>query len=188
MGTHLLSSRNGSLLSRRSLVATGASACGLLLATGAMATATTAPRQITFNNLHTGERVEAVYWADGAYVDDGLQRIQRVLRDHRTDAEHPIDRRLLDLLSRLGTKLETKISFDVISGYRSPASNAKLHAASSGVATRSLHMDGMAIDIRMPGVELKNIHRAALDIAGGGVGYYEKSQFVHVDVGRVRRW
>jgi uncharacterized protein YcbK (DUF882 family) len=187
MGTHLPSSRKGSLLSRRSLVATSVSACGLFL-TPAVRAAATPPRQIKFTNLHTGERVDTVYWADGAYVAEGLRRINRVLRDHRTEAEYPIDRRLLDLLNQLGTKLETKNTFDVISGYRSPASNAKLHAASSGVATRSLHMDGMAIDIRMPGVELKNVHRAALDIAGGGVGYYEQSQFVHVDVGRVRRW
>src|SRR5690606_22191472 len=117
-----------------------------------------------------------------------LDAVNEVLRDHRTGEVHAIDPQLLDLLSGLAGKLEARPRFQVISGYRSPASNAKLHAKSSGVATRSLHMQGKAIDIRMGGVELANLRRAALGLRAGGVGYYPSSDFVHVDTGRVRQW
>lgn len=188
MGTLLLpSSRQDLGLSRRSLMGAGAAVCGLALARP-VAAALPPPRIVKLQNLHTGEKVAAPYWADGAYLPDGLQSVAKVLRDHRTNDVHAIDPRLLDLLTRLRSKLDTSETFHVISGYRSPASNATLHAASSGVAEHSLHMDGMAIDIRVPGIDLKTVHLAALDLAAGGVGYYEKSQFVHVDVGRVRRW
>jgi uncharacterized protein YcbK (DUF882 family) len=145
-------------------------------------------RKLGFHNLHTGESVEAAYWEQGAYVPDALEAVNRVLRDFRTGEVHPIDPRLLDLLARLQGRLDVTRPFQVISGYRSPATNAKLHSASSGVATKSLHMQGMAIDIRLPDVELTRLRDAALSLQGGGVGYYQASNFVHVDVGRVRRW
>ena len=145
-------------------------------------------RKLGFHNLHTGETVEAAYWEAGAYVPDALQAVNRVLRDFRTGEVHPIEPRLLDLLARLQGRLDVSRPFQVISGYRSPRTNAKLHAASSGVATKSLHMQGLAIDIRLPGVALSDLHVAALGLQGGGVGYYPGSDFVHVDVGRVRRW
>jgi uncharacterized protein YcbK (DUF882 family) len=99
-----------------------------------------------------------------------------------------MDTGLFDLLHQLSGRLETSGPFQIISGYRSPATNAALHARSSGVAKHSLHMEGMATDIRVPGVELGRLRAAALDIGRGGVGYYPQSNFVHVDTGRVRRW
>ena len=179
------------LSDRRSLLrgglaaALGAGASGL--AGPALATIAQ-PRKLALVNLHTGEKLSAAYWEAGAYVPDALSAIAKVLRDHRTGEVHAIDPELLDLLTRLSSRLGAAEPFQVISGYRSPASNAKLHAKSSGVATRSLHMLGQAIDVRLPGVPLSKLHETALALQGGGVGYYPKSNFVHVDVGRVRRW
>jgi uncharacterized protein YcbK (DUF882 family) len=111
-----------------------------------------------------------------------------VLRDHRTDEVAEMDPRLLDLLFNLQGKLGASTPFHVISGYRSPRSNAMLVAKGGGVAKKSLHMQGKAIDIRLPGRELADLRKAALGLKAGGVGYYPKSDFVHVDVGRVRHW
>jgi uncharacterized protein YcbK (DUF882 family) len=159
----------------------GAQASGALAALGG-------GRELTFRNLHTGESLTAAYWEAGAYVPDALAAVNKVLRDHRTGEVHAIDPQLLDLLSSLAGKLETRAQFQVISGYRSPASNAKLHDRSSGVATKSLHMQGKAIDIRIGGVQLAHLRGAALGLKRGGVGYYPASDFVHVDTGRVRQW
>ncbi len=145
-------------------------------------------RALAFRNLHTGEFLRATYWAAGQYVREGLSQIDRLLRDHRTNLVHPIDRRLLDLLDELHGRLDTTGPFEVISGYRSPATNARLVATSSGVASGSLHVAGMAIDIRVPGRPLQAVRDAAKALGGGGVGYYPDSNFVHVDVGRVRYW
>lgn len=145
-------------------------------------------RALDFYNLHTGEALHAVYWAEGAYVRQSLSEINHILRDHRTNEVNPIDVALLDLLHRIRSGLDTTASIHVISGYRSPATNAMLVAHSDGVASRSLHMDGKAIDIRVPGRELGQVHAAAMMLRSGGVGYYPKSDFVHVDVGRVRHW
>jgi uncharacterized protein YcbK (DUF882 family) len=145
-------------------------------------------RALAFNNIHTGEKLKIEYWADGNYIPDALKSINHLLRDFRNGEEHVIEPKLLDLLSTLHGRLETTEPFEVISGYRSPATNAMLHAESSGVAAKSLHMQGMAIDIRVTGRSLQDLHRTALDLRAGGVGYYPKSDFVHVDVGRVRTW
>lgn len=145
-------------------------------------------RTVAFDNLHTGETLKADYWVDGAYVPDALAEVDRVLRDFRTGDVHAIEPKLLDLLHALGGRMETTGAFSVISGYRSPKTNAMLHEASSEVATHSLHMEGMAIDIRLSDRALDALHKTALDMKMGGVGYYPKSNFVHVDVGRVRRW
>lgn len=145
-------------------------------------------RKLSFDNLHTGERLKADYWIDGEYVPQALQTINRVLRDFRTGDVHAIEPKLLDVLSMLRGMLETESDFQVISGYRSPKTNAMLHEQSDGVAATSLHMQGMAIDIRVGGRPLTGLRDAALRLAAGGVGYYPKSNFVHVDVGRVRRW
>jgi uncharacterized protein YcbK (DUF882 family) len=147
-----------------------------------------APRQVALHNLHTGESLQAVYWEDGRYVPDALAAVNRVLRDFRTGDQHMMDPGLLDLLDTLHGKVESKAPFQVISGYRSPRTNAMLHGHSDGVASKSLHMQGMAMDIRVEGVALDHLHKAALDIGRGGVGFYPTSNFVHVDVGRVRRW
>ena len=127
-------------------------------------------------------------WADGAYVPEALAAIDHLLRDFRNGEVHAIEPRLLDLLSVLHAKLETVAPFDVISGYRSPATNAMLHAEHAGVAAKSLHMQGMAIDIRVADRALDALHATALGLRAGGVGYYPQADFVHVDVGRVRRW
>jgi uncharacterized protein YcbK (DUF882 family) len=145
-------------------------------------------RSLAFDNLHTGEKLKVDYWVEGEYVPGALSEIDRVLRDFRTGDVHPIEPKLLDLLALLRARLETVEPLSVISGYRSPKTNAALHEASSGVASQSLHMKGMAIDIRVPGRALTALHTAALDMRAGGVGYYPKSNFVHVDVGRVRKW
>ena len=145
-------------------------------------------RSVAFHNLHTGESLNTVHWEQGAYVRDALSEVNHVLRDFRTGDVHPIDPGLLDLLDSLSARLETRSPFHVISGYRSPKTNAMLHERSNGVASKSLHMKGLAIDIRLADVDLARLHQAALDLRGGGVGYYPSSDFVHVDVGPVRRW
>ena len=176
--------------SRRDILRTGLGA--LALVGGAMAAAPviaeTATRRLSFHNLHTGETLNAVYRDGGALVPDALSAVNHVLRDYRTGEVHPIEPRLLDLLSTLSTRLDTRSAFQVISGYRSPATNAMLHAHSDGVAKSSLHMQGLAIDIRLADVDLDRLHAAALAMSRGGVGYYPTSDFVHVDVGAVRRW
>jgi uncharacterized protein YcbK (DUF882 family) len=145
-------------------------------------------RRVALHNLHTNEALDAVYWEKGAYVPDALNHVNHMLRDYRTGDVHPIDRRLLDLLDTISAKVETRKPFQIISGYRSPKTNAMLHETTSGVANNSLHMQGMAIDIRMEDVDLSHLHNAALSLRAGGVGYYPSSDFVHMDVGPVRHW
>jgi uncharacterized protein YcbK (DUF882 family) len=145
-------------------------------------------RSLALNNLHTGERINTVYWHDGRYVPEALRNINWVLRDHHTDQVCRINPELLDLLTQLQTKLRTREPFQIFSGYRSPATNAMLAAMTDGVAQNSLHMQGMAVDIRVPDRSLVKVQRAALSLEAGGVGFYPRSDFVHVDVGRVRRW
>jgi uncharacterized protein YcbK (DUF882 family) len=147
-----------------------------------------ATRSLAFRNLHTGEFVRATYWAAGQYVREGLRQIDWLLRDHRNNLVHAIDRRLLRLLDELHDGLDTAEPFEVISGYRSPETNARLVATSTGVSPGSLHVAGMAIDIRVPGRPLPAVREAAKALRAGGVGYYPDSNFVHVDVGRVRYW
>jgi len=147
-----------------------------------------AVRRISLLNLHTDERCSVVYREAGQAIPDALSEVNRVLRDFRTGEVHPIDTRLLDLMADLSAKMEASGPFHIISGYRSPATNSMLHDKSDGVATKSLHMQGMAVDIRLPGRPLTKVRDTALAMGRGGVGYYAKSDFVHVDVGRVRRW
>lgn len=145
--------------------------------------------RLAFVNTHTGESLDVVYREGPRYLGDALAEIDRVLRDHRSGDIHEIDSALLDQLVQLRARLDVgKRPFHVISGYRSPQTNAMLAARSHGVATKSLHLEGRAIDIRMPGVDLTAVHRAALSMQAGGVGYYARSDFVHLDTGRVRRW
>lgn len=178
------------MLTRRSLI--GASAGGVAL--GAMgaaepALAAAAPAgRVSLLNLHTGERCDVVYRQAGRCLPDAMATVSQVLRDHRSGEAHEMDPALLDLLNALAGKMDFAGPFHVISGYRSPASNATLHAKSDGVATKSLHMVGKAIDIRAPGRRLTDLRDAALAMQAGGVGYYAASDFVHVDTGRVRRW
>ena len=147
-----------------------------------------AERSLSFYNLHTSESLKTVYWQRGQYLASSLAEIHRVLRDHRTGEMHEIDPRLLDLLSDLRLRLESKEPLQIISGYRSPKTNAMLHSSSNGVAERSLHVHGKAVDIRIPGRALSLLRKTALSMRAGGVGYYPTSNFVHVDTGRLRSW
>jgi uncharacterized protein YcbK (DUF882 family) len=173
-------------LTRAFALTGGASLVGW--AGGALAFPETDVRRLGFANLHTGETLNVAYWEHGAYLPDALGAVNHVLRDFRTGDVHAIEPKLLDLLVMLSGKVATRESFQVISGYRSPATNAALHELSSGVASKSLHMEGKAIDIRLAGVPLTGLRDAALGLGVGGVGYYPTSDFVHVDVGRPRRW
>ncbi len=175
-------------ISRRRFLKLGMLAATLPLPAYASTGRAEAERKLGFFNLHTGEKAVLPYWIQGEYVPDALAEINHVLRDHRTNEVAAIDTGLLDLLHRVNTTLGTAQPFQVISGYRSPASNQMLARHSSGVAKHSLHMQAKAIDIRIPGVTLADVRRTGLMLKGGGVGYYPGSNFVHLDVGRVRTW
>ena len=179
-------------LARRALLKNG---LGLAVGAGvlasapmAMALAGRSVRRLVFDNLHTNETLDVAYWENGFYQPGGLAAVNHVLRDHRNGEEHRIEPGLLDLLSAVSALMETSPRFSVISGYRSPATNAMLHSESAQVASGSLHMQGMAIDIRVQGQDLDRLRGAAETLAIGGVGYYPTSNFVHVDVGKVRAW
>jgi uncharacterized protein YcbK (DUF882 family) len=143
-------------------------------------------RSIFLHNVHTGETLRTVYWARGRYDPGALQQLNHLLRDHYSEKVHFMDPRLIDLLSRLQSNFGGHRCFEVFSAYRSPETNAMLASYSEGVAAHSLHMQGMAADIRLTGVGLRSLRYSAKRMRQGGVGSY--STFVHVDVGRVRYW
>ena len=165
---------------------------GLALATTAPAVlakaAPVAARQLAFHHLHTGEQLATTYWRNGDYDPHALDSINHLLRDFRTGDVYPIARGLLDLLATVKQALRADAPFEVIGGYRSPKTNDMLRQRSTGVAKRSLHMQGMAIDVRIVDVSTKQLREAAADLRLGGVGYYAKSNFVHLDTGRPRVW
>ena len=146
------------------------------------------PRDLAFHNLHTEENVETVYWSQGRYLPGGLEAIYYILRDHRTGEIHSIDTELLDLLYAIRTTLAVRQPFHLISGYRSSSTNAFLCESGRGVVRNSLHVQGKAADIRIPRIELSLVRDVAMSLKQGGVGHYPSSNFVHVDVGRVRYW
>lgn len=168
-------------------VTTAAAVVPTLLLAGTRA-AHPVEKKLAFYNLHTGEHLRAVYWAEGRYVPGALKDINWILRDYRRNQVKPIDLRLLDLLHALDGRLKTRQPFHIICGYRSPATNEYLRKHSRGVAKHSMHIEGKAVDIRIPGCRLRALQRAALALHDGGVGIYPVSDFVHVDVGRVRHW
>lgn len=145
-------------------------------------------RHLLLHNTHTGETGQCIFAGRAGYLADGLARANRLLRDHRTGDIHAIDPALLDLLHDLAADLGADPDYEIISGYRSPATNAMLRRRSGGVARRSYHMQGKAVDIRLRGVELSRLHRAALAQKRGGVGLYSGPGFVHIDTGPVRTW
>jgi uncharacterized protein YcbK (DUF882 family) len=182
-------------LHRRAFLGIGAAAAAAALVPGraqAAARVVAAPeRVLSFFNTHTGERLKTAYCCGGAYQPEALQDINHILRDFRANEIKPIDPRLLDLLHELGGTLQTDQPFHIISGYRSPQTNALLQergGSTTGVASHSLHIEGKAIDIRLPGVQLDHLRDTARSLQLGGVGFYPSSNFVHVDVGRVRQW
>lgn len=146
-------------------------------------------RSLAFDHTHTGEKIALEYAHGGRYDVQALASLNHFLRDHYSGDVGVIDPALLDLLHGIGRALDTAGSFQVISGYRAPATNSTLRRTrGGGVARHSLHMDGKAIDIRLPGVALADLRDAALSLQAGGVGFYPRSQFIHVDTGRVRQW
>jgi uncharacterized protein YcbK (DUF882 family) len=173
----------------RRVAQAAAVAAGAPLGAQAMIAPRGEARSLAFHHTHTGEQLEIVYAVGGDYVPQALGTLNRFLRDHYTGDIGVIDPQLFDLLHGLKRELGAGQPFQVISGYRCPATNATLKATrGGGVASHSLHMDGKAIDIRLAGVELTDLRDAALSLRGGGVGYYQREQFVHVDTGRVRHW
>ena len=181
-------------------VRVGLQVCGTLLFTASLLlsgpptkTAGTPPSEPEYRlrlyHTHTDEHLDIVYRRGSTYLPQAISQLDHYLRDHRTGEAHHFDPRLFDLLSDLTAAVgHPGAEIDVVCGYRTPWSNEFLRRHSSGVAEHSLHMQAMAIDIRMPGVETLKLRAAALALKRGGVGYYRQSDFVHVDVGRIRQW
>ena len=145
-------------------------------------------KRLPLYNIHTGESVYATFWANGKYIYDEIAEIEFILRDYRSNQVHSIDVSLLEYMYKLYSMVDAKREICIISGYRSPHTNAMLRRKNRGVAKRSLHMRGRAADIRIPGVELAFLKYAALLLYKGGVGYYPRSNFLHIDTGRPRYW
>ena len=181
------------MTSRRSLI-TGLGATALVAGLGGIAhaqprmPAALIRRSLKLQHLHTGEKIDIVYHQNGRYLPDALSTMNRFLRDHRDGSVHPIDVELIDFLHDLKVELGTTKRIGIVCGYRSPRSNEFLRKTSTGVAKRSLHLEGRALDIRVPGMRVKTVAEAALDLRLGGVGKYTRSNFVHIDSGRFRTW
>ena len=183
---------------RRRLLHLGAGGgLGAATALGWPALARAAPvvpsaRALALDHLHTRERLDLVYALADAYLPPALQSLNHFLRDHYSDVAGQMDPALFDLMHRVRSLLRPprgQAPYQIISGYRAPATNLNLQRTrGGGVATRSLHMEGRAVDLRLPGVPLAELRDAALSLRVGGVGYYPNEQFVHLDTGRVRAW
>jgi len=145
-------------------------------------------RRLSFYNTHTHERLTVIYKKGDDYVPEGMEKISYILRDHRANEVHAMDPRLMDFLYDLLTEVDNYGEVHIISGYRSPKTNAKLRNKSKGVARRSRHMQGQALDFRLPGTDTAVLRDTARKMKRGGVGYYEKSDFIQIDTGRVRNW
>nr|WP_228481207.1 YcbK family protein [Vibrio fluminensis] len=145
-------------------------------------------RSLALNNVHTGENLETCYFDGKSYVSKEMVRIDKICRDFRRNEIHKMDKKLFDQISLIQSELGVEAEVQIISGYRSPATNKALRAHSSGVAKKSYHMTGQAIDFRLDGVNLRRVRDVAREIKAGGVGYYPNSNFVHIDTGPVRYW
>ncbi|HYL02999.1 MAG TPA: DUF882 domain-containing protein [Steroidobacteraceae bacterium] len=178
------------LQSRRRFLAAFGGVCGTVasLAAAPALAASRASRSVSFVHTHTGEALRAVYFRDGCYQADCLAQVDHLLRDFRTGDVHPIDPALLDILFDLQALANRDEPFEIISAYRSPATNAMLHSRSEGVAVHSMHLEGRAIDVRLGGFPTHQLAAYARTLGRGGVGFYARSDFTHVDTGRVRFW
>src|ERR1700722_4997480 len=145
-------------------------------------------RELSFLNLHTGERIRAEYVHNGQVVPSAMHAISVLMRDHYNNKIHPIDPQLLDIAHNLQSRVGSRGVFEFVCVYRSSETNAMLHEASAGVAAHSMHIQGMAMDIRLPGTRLGSLKKAAVALKMGGVGYYPEDDFVHIDSGAVRKW
>jgi uncharacterized protein YcbK (DUF882 family) len=185
------------VISRRRVLASGLAGTALLCSRALFAAqnsvapsaaASAAAKGIALANLHTGERLEIEYFRDGVYVPEAMISIEALLRDFRNGDKHPIDPKLMDYLVDAAAKAGKPAAYSVISGYRSPETNQRLHEQSSGVSQHSLHLQGRAIDVRLIGVDCKDLAGRAEELKRGGVGYYRASDFVHLDTGAFRTW
>ncbi|MDB5392538.1 MAG: hypothetical protein JWM91_44 [Rhodospirillales bacterium] len=154
----------------------------------AKALATKPNRELSFVNLHTGERLKAEYVHNGAYVPSALRAISVLMRDHHNNKIHPIDPHLIDVAHMLHSRVRSNVSLNIVCGYRSPETNAMMHEISAGVAVHSMHIQGKAMDIRLPGTHLAALKKTALALDLGGVGYYPEDNFLHIDTGAKRHW
>jgi uncharacterized protein YcbK (DUF882 family) len=160
-----------------------------LTGAGRNAAAAAAPaHRLKFYHIHTAEKLDVTYREHGELVPGALAEVSHYLRDFRTKQVHEIDVALLDTLHALYTAFDARGNFEVISGYRSPRTNAALRHVTSGVAENSLHIQGRAIDVRLTSAKTTALRDAAIALESGGVGYYAESNFVHVDTGKVRTW
>ncbi|MGL5039107.1 MAG: DUF882 domain-containing protein [Aeromonas sp.] len=176
-------------ISRRSLLLGSTCLLGSsLLSFPALASRSTGGRELSFFNLNTGERIRTSYWEDGEYLKDGLAELNHLFRDYRRNEVFSIDRKLFDQLYLLQHKLGRHGEIQLISGYRAPATNRQKRSNSRGVAKNSYHTLGQAMDMRIPGVQLAHLRKAAIHLKVGGVGYYPQDNFVHLDTGPVRSW
>ncbi len=186
------------IVSRRKFLGFGALAAGAVAASSVPLKASAAifgggtqldgARKISFRNTHTDETFTGVYRVGDKYLPDAFDQINIVLRDFRSNELFPIDPRVLDIIYTVHQMTQQTEPYEILSGYRCPKTNSSLRSHSEGVAKNSLHMTGQAIDLRLPGYSTKGIQKIALSLRAGGVGYYPKSDFVHMDSGDVRHW
>jgi uncharacterized protein YcbK (DUF882 family) len=176
------------MISRRRVLLSSLAGTAALCSRALFAAQSSAPKRIALLNLHTDERLDVEYFRDGAYLPDAMARIEAALRDFRNGDKHAIDPKLMDYLVDVAAQVGKPAAFSVISGYRSPETNERLHERSSGVSQHSLHMQGRAIDVRLNGVDCKDLAGRAEELKRGGVGYYRASNFVHLDTGAFRTW
>ncbi len=160
---------------------TFANAFGLLRGAGDI-------RRLRMHSGRTGEQIDMIYWIEGEYIPEALAEINKFVRDWRTGQVARFDTRTVDILAASHRLLDSETPYLLLSGYRSPQTNAMLRSKSRGVARNSLHMKGQAADIRLPGRSVSQISKAAISCSAGGVGRYSRSNFVHVDCGDVRVW
>lgn len=156
--------------------------------TNKIANIKTTEKHLSFIHLHTNETLQCCYWKNGQYDVVALNKINQLLRDHRTNEIAAIDHQLIDMLHKLRTTTDSSAPFEIISGYRSAKTNENLRKNTTGVAKRSYHMQGKAIDVRLADVNLKILRNTAIELQSGGVGYYSKSGFLHLDTGNPRNW
>ena len=178
------------VLRRRDLLKLGAFAGALILPMPALARIAPNHKEKTLKlySLHTSESLNTTFWADGWYVPDAFPEIDRFLRDQHTGGIKKTDRGLVELLYEIQTRLRTQQGLEVTCGYRSPKTNAMLLQEGRAHAVNSYHLYGKAVDFRVPGRDLRQVREVAMTLQGGGVGYYPRAEFIHVDVGPVRHW
>jgi uncharacterized protein YcbK (DUF882 family) len=175
-------------VNRRSFLKFAAVTTSFLASGPAFASMRDHDRSLHMLNPHTGEVFRDVYWSQGKYIKGSLTRINWLMRDYHFDEVEGIDRELLDLLHAISRRVEASGPLEILSGFRTPETNDRLQEEGLGAASHSMHLVARAADIRAPGVQLPHLYRAALTLRAGGVGFYPRSGFVHVDTGALRRW